>query len=492
MSSTEKRAKIGSVALLGMTVAAVFGIKNVINNNVAIGLSAAPAFFLATILYFVPFTLAVAEFVALNKDSESGVYAWVNTSMGGRWAFLTAFCYWFVNLFFFASVLPNVIIYSSYVVFGENREVSQLWITVAEIALFAVATWVSTKGAKWIGSVSSFGAMSALGLTVVFVVLSVAALCGGVTPATPVNAQTLSPDFSSFATTWAFLGTLAWIIQGVGGAESVGVFINDLKGGVKSFVRVIVVSGLVIGLLYAVASLVMNVFVPADQLDLATGIFVVMGKVFAWVGIPMAVSTRIVGLILLAATLGSLMMWTSAPVKVFFSEIPKGIFGGKLVELNEQGIPWRAAWLQFAIVVPLLIIPALGAGNVNDLLQIVINMTAATALLPPLLILLAYFMLRKNFDSAQRSFRMGSRAFGLGIATFLLIVFAFVFIAGTVPLGQPLWLTLVYNVGGVVVFIGAAMIWYERYVRKLRASDPEAAERELRPTALDMIGVQGK
>ncbi|MBT1180387.1 amino acid permease, partial [Bifidobacterium sp. CP2] len=185
MSSTEKRAKIGSVALLGMTVAAVFGIKNVINNNVAIGLSAAPAFFLATILYFVPFTLAVAEFVSLNKDSESGVYAWVNTSMGGRWAFLTAFCYWFVNLFYFASILPNVIIYSSYVLFGENREISQLWITIAEIALFAVATWVSTKGAKWIGSVSSFGAMSALGLTVVFVVLSVAALCGGVTPATP-------------------------------------------------------------------------------------------------------------------------------------------------------------------------------------------------------------------------------------------------------------------------------------------------------------------
>ena len=77
--SAEKRAKIGQIALLGMTVSAVFGLKNVINNNVAIGLSAAPAFFLATILYFVPFTLVIAEFVALNKDSESGVYAWVNT-----------------------------------------------------------------------------------------------------------------------------------------------------------------------------------------------------------------------------------------------------------------------------------------------------------------------------------------------------------------------------------------------------------------------------
>ena len=53
----------------------------------------------------------------------------------------------------------------------------------------------------------------------------------------------------------------------------------------------------------------------------------------------MEVSTRVIGLILLAATLGSLMMWTSAPIKVFFTEIPKGVFGSKIVELNEHGIP---------------------------------------------------------------------------------------------------------------------------------------------------------
>lgn len=105
--SSEKRGTIGSFALLGMTVAAVFGIKNIINNNAAIGLAAAPSFFFATLLYFVPYTLVTAEFVGLNRDSESGVYAWVKTSMGGRWAFLTAFSYWFVNLFYFASVLPT-------------------------------------------------------------------------------------------------------------------------------------------------------------------------------------------------------------------------------------------------------------------------------------------------------------------------------------------------------------------------------------------------
>lgn len=52
--SSEKRGTIGSFALLGMTVAAVFGIKNIINNNAAIGLAAAPSFFFATLLYLSP------------------------------------------------------------------------------------------------------------------------------------------------------------------------------------------------------------------------------------------------------------------------------------------------------------------------------------------------------------------------------------------------------------------------------------------------------
>ncbi|WP_136194304.1 amino acid permease [Actinomyces procaprae] len=482
-SSSDTRARIGQFALLTMTVSAVFNIRNVINNNVAIGLASAPAFFLATLLYFVPFTLIIAEFVAMNRSSESGVYQWVKTSMGGRWAFMTAFCYWFVNLFYFASLLPLILVFTSYLLTGGDREMSPWLITVLSIAIFALATWVSTKGAKWIGTITSIGASAVLVLTGVFIVASLAALIGGVEPASPITLRALRPDTSSFATTWAFLGTLAWIIQGVGGAESVGVFLNDLRGGVKAFVRTIVAAGLMIGLLYAVASLLMNVFVPTGGLDYSNGLFVVMGAVGEHFGVPAALTFRVVGLVLLAATLGSLLMWTSTPVKIFFSEIPRGVFGGKIVELNEQGIPWRAAWLQFAIVVPILIIPALGSSNINDLLGIVINMTAATALIPPLLILLAYLVLRLRYDAAPREFRMGSRPVGLAVAVFLLAVFAFVFIAGTTPLDQPLWLTLVYNVGGVVVFLGLALAWYQRYINRLRGRDPRAARSELAPSS---------
>lgn len=113
MSDT-KRNTIGKFGLLSLTFAAVYSFNNVINNNIELGLASAPMFFLATIFYFIPFCLIIAEFVSLNKNSEAGVYAWVKSSLGGRWAFITAYTYWFVNLFFFTSLLPRVIAYASY------------------------------------------------------------------------------------------------------------------------------------------------------------------------------------------------------------------------------------------------------------------------------------------------------------------------------------------------------------------------------------------
>ncbi len=323
-----------------------------------------------------------------------------------------------------------------------------------------------------------------IAMALVFIVAAVAAMLGGIVPANDMSIAGMRLDSSSGITTWAFLGTMAWIIQGVGGAESIGVYLNDLKGGVRAFVRTIIISGIAIGLLYSAGTWLMAVFVDKDNVSYGNGIFVTMEAAANHFGIPGAPVIHGVGVIMLLATLGGLLIWTSAPVKIFFSEIPAGIFGPKIVALNESGVPVRGASIQFAIVVPLLVIPTIGASSsIDDLLKVVINMTAATALLPPALILIAYLVLRVKYDDAVRQFRFGSRTVGRTIAAFLVAIFAVAFVAATFPEDQALWLTLVYNVGGVVLFLGAALLCYERYIRRLRRESPEAARAELKPTA---------
>ncbi|OHY88748.1 amino acid permease [Vibrio rotiferianus] len=476
--SESKRNTIGKFGLLSLTFAAVFSFNNVINNNIEIGLASAPMFFLATIFYFIPFCLIIAEFVSLNKDSEAGVYAWVKSSLGGRWAFISAYTYWFVNLFFFTSLLPRVIAYASYAFLGYEYILTPLTTTALSMILFAFATYVSTNGAKMLGPITSVTSSLMLLLTMSYILLAGAALVGGVQPADPITVEAMVPNFS-----WAFLGITTWIFMAAGGAESVAVYVNDVKGGSKSFVKVIIVAGIFIGVLYCVASVLINVFVPSETLKYTGGSVQVFEGLAAHFGLPEILMNRFVGLVSFTAMFGSLLMWTATPVKIFFSEIPEGIFGKKTVELNENGVPARAAWYQFLIVIPLMIIPTLGSNTAQDLMNTVINMTAAASMLPPLFIMLAYLNLRLKLDHLERDFKMGSRMTGIAAVSVLIVIFTVGFLASTFPTGADIMTIIFYNVGGIVIFLGFAWWKYSQYEKSL---DQEERAKEAAPATQAM------
>ncbi|EKO3855261.1 amino acid permease [Vibrio harveyi] len=476
--SESKRNTIGKFGLLSLTFAAVFSFNNVINNNIEIGLASAPMFFLATIFYFIPFCLIIAEFVSLNKDSEAGVYAWVKSSLGGRWAFISAYTYWFVNLFFFTSLLPRVIAYASYAFLGYEYILTPLTTTALSMILFAFATYVSTNGAKMLGPITSVTSSLMLLLTMSYILLAGAALVGGVQPADPITVEAMVPDFS-----WAFFGITTWIFMAAGGAESVAVYVNDVKGGSKSFVKVIIVAGIFIGVLYCVASVLINVFVPSETLKYTGGSVQVFEGLAAHFGLPEILMNRFVGLVSFTAMFGSLLMWTATPVKIFFSEIPEGIFGKKTVELNENGVPARAAWYQFLIVIPLMIIPTLGSNTAQDLMNTVINMTAAASMLPPLFIMLAYLNLRLKLDHLERDFKMGSRMTGIAAVSVLIVIFTVGFLASTFPTGADIMTIIFYNVGGIVIFLGFAWWKYSQYEKSL---DQEERAKEAAPATQAM------
>ena len=294
--------------------------------------------------------------------------------------------------------------------------------------------------------------------------------------------QTITPKFN-----WTFFMTMAWVLQAVGGGESIGVYVKDVKGGNKTFVKDMVMSTIFVGVMYVLGAVAVGLIVPDEVLsgNFSNGIFDVFQILGAHFGIPQGVVVRLVGVILLLGNLGSLALWTAAPVKVFFSEIPEGVFGKWLVKTNDEGNPTNALFVQGIVVTILLIIPALGIGNIDSFLEMLINMTAATSLLPVLFLLAAYIGLRWKKDDMQRDFRFGSRKFGIAAGIFLLGVFMFVFFMSTVPepallmqaingtlpagVANPIG-TLVYNVLGVVIFMGLAWFLWNRYEKKNKAT----------------------
>lgn len=199
--------------------------------------------------------------------------------------------------------------------------------------------------------------------------------------------------------------TMAWILQAVGGGESIGVYIKDVKGGNKTFVRTMIGATIAVGIMYILGAVAVGLVVPTDVLkgNFSNGIFDIFKILGTYFHIPAAMMVRLVGIILFVGSLGSLALWTAAPVKVFFSEIPDGVFGKWLVKTNEEGNPTNALLVQGIIVTILVAIPALGIGNMDSFLETLINMTASTSLVPVLFLLIAYIGLRwKKRNNAEK------------------------------------------------------------------------------------------
>ncbi|KRL50681.1 amino acid permease [Levilactobacillus spicheri] len=469
-----------------MTFSAVFAFPSIVNNSITIGLATIPGYIFGSIFYFLPFILMVAEFASANSDKESGVHSWLESVLGSKFAFLGAWAYFFVNLFFFVSLLPNTLIYGSYTFLGKNvfeGDSGTRIISVISILLFWLMTWVCIKGVAWISTVTNLAGTARIFMGIIFVVLAFIVVFGmGEKPAQDFTFETVTPKFN-----WTFFMTMAWILQAVGGGESIGVYIKDTKGGNKTFVRTMIISTLFVGLMYVLGAIAVGFVVPQSVLsgNFSNGIFDIFKILGNFFNIPGGVMVRLVGLILFLGSLGSLALWTAAPVKVFFSEIPEGVFGKWIVKTNHEGNPTNALIVQGVIVTFLMIIPAVGIGDLNSFLQTLINMTAATSLLPVLFILIAYIALRWKKDDMERTFRFGNRAFGLTAGILLLCLFIFVFfmstvpdphliaqeLAGNLPKGEasPIG-TLLYNVLGVVLFMGIAWVFWARYEKKEKAA----------------------
>lgn len=459
--SSSVRGKIGKFALLSMTFAAVFNVRNIVNNNIELGLSSAPIFILATLVYFIPFVFIIAEFVSANKTSESGMYDWLKKPLGTKAAYIGSFLYWFVNLFWFVSLLPNVIAYASYALLGYEYAFSPMITSMISILLFAAATHISTKGATWLGKISEIVAYGIFALFAIYVFGALLALGGDHTPVQPISLEAMSPTLN-----WATLGIMCWIFQAAGGAETAAAYLNDVKGGQKSFIKVITISGVIIGAMYAIGSLLVNVFVAREDLSYSGGMVEIFTGMAQYFNLSEIIVGRFVGIVLFIAMFGSMMMWTAAPVKIHFSEIPKGVYGEKTTELNQYGVPVRAAWWQFVFVFIMLVVNGFGSESVQEMMSTAINLTAGTAMLPPIFIMVAYFVFRLKHDDTPREFRMGSRMFGMSMVSVLLAIFFVSMTASAFPPGVDLMESFLINVLMTAVFSALAYLWISRFEKK--------------------------
>src|SRR5262245_37733889 len=137
-------------------------------------------------LFLIPQAIAVAIFGKLYPG-EGGIYLWTKEMFGDFHAFISGWCYWTNNLFYFPSVLfilIGVLVYTG----GVERAVlanREVFIAVGSLLFLWFITLVHMRGlglGKWLSNLGAMGTWFGL---FVLVVIGVIVYTRNGAPATP-------------------------------------------------------------------------------------------------------------------------------------------------------------------------------------------------------------------------------------------------------------------------------------------------------------------
>lgn len=502
--ASKSNKKISILALIGISILAIFSFKNIVDNYIGLGLSAVVAFLIAIIIYLLPFSFIIAELatIKLVQNSKSGLTKWIEVCMGRKTSFITSYMFWFANLFYFVGALPSAINNISFGVTGQDfteDTTFKLINSFLSVGFFAVITFISTFNTKKISKITSVGGTIILGLTFLFFIVSIIAWIVGAAVKTEIpnilpNTQApglIENDKLNFfgdskGINFAWMSTFIWVLMAADGAQSLGAYVGDVKGGAKGFSKGIIWSILLIGITYIIGTLLVSVFPPVVKGSggLSNGTYLSFANMFYFMFSKTGLTFEqikmgtfiFIGLLNSIASIGGILIWTSAPVRTFFSEIPSGVFGSTLPKQNRNGVPVWGAWIQFIIVAPLLLIPALGLDSLNDFFDFIKTASGWIGMIPPLIIFLSYFNLRLNKDYLEREFRMGNRIIGLIISGIMIAIFIGILVITflDVPLDKPIlewdktwWISVVYKVVCLLVLVLPIYLWYLRYEKTM-------------------------
>lgn len=486
--------KISLFAMISIAILAIFSLGNVLNNYVGLGLSATVAFAIAVIIFLVPFIFMIAEFASLQKGSKSGLTSWIHTAVGRKTAFITSFMFWFANLTYFFGAVPSYVNTLSFAVTGAdytNNEIYTLVIPFACVIVFAIITAISTLSTKKLSKIISFGGGVMLGLTGFFFFMAIIGWITGMIdpsiidkylPSTEAPGLIPNEDLNlwgdSGGVNFAWISTFIWVLMAADGGQSLGVYVKDVRGGKRKFVKAMIISVMIIGAFYILGTLLASVFPPEG--GLAAGWANSFVNVFKFIFLPMGVSVElitqltyvIIGLAFFMSSIGGLIIWTSAPVKVMFSEIAPGIFGSRLSKQNKNGVCSFGAWVQFFLVIPFLFLLTypIQDGGFSENLALIRGAAGWIGMLPWFVIFASYINLRLNKDHEKRSFRMGNRKFGITMGVLLAaitVIILFLTFLDTTPLNKPFsewqsnwWLGPFMKLTMIVLVLVPTYLWY--------------------------------
>ena len=429
MTNQNRNLTWNNIALMGFVI--VWGFGNVVNNFANQGLMVVFSWIFMIALYFVPYALMVGELGSAFKDSQGGVSSWIKETTTPMLAFLAGWTYWVVHIPYLAQKPQSLLIAFSWALSpsGEYatllKQLNPIILQSIVLAIFLVFLYVATKGLKILKVVGNIAGTSMFVMSLLYIVLGLAAPAITGEVATPdITVSSFVPKFD-----FAYLTTLSMLVFAVGGAEKISPYVNNTKEPSKNFPKGMLVLAGMVAVCAILGSVAMGMMFNANAIpeDLMMNgqyyAFQLLGEHYGLGNIFVI----IYGLANAAAQLSALVFSIDAPLRVLLGEADERFIPKALTKTNKNGVLVNGYIMTAILVSTLIMVPALGIGNTNELFNWLLQLNSVVMPMRYLWVFVAYMGLKKaanKFSTEYKFIKNPKIGFLVGLWCFAFTAFA--------------------------------------------------------------------
>lgn len=490
--SEQSHKKLTLTSLVLMIFTSVYGFANMPRAFFLVGYGAIPWYILGAIAFFLPYAFMMSEYGAAYKSEKGGIFSWMESAVGPRYAFIGTFMWYASYLVWQVNVSSSIWIPLSNALFGEDLTGSLAIaglnstqvLGILGVLWIILITFVSSRGIGAIKKVTSVGGSAIMLLNVL--------LIGGGFLILIFNGGRLAEPFVNDAGQFfvapnphyqsliSILSFFTYAIFAFGGIEAVGGLVDQTENAEVTFPKGVAISAIVISIGYAVGIFATGCFtnwnsiLSSPNVNTANVTYVVMQNLGYQLALTFGAASstalfigrlfaRITGLSMFLALSGAFFTLIYSPLKQLIEGTPQHLLPDKLTELKDD-MPINAMIVQGIIVSILIIVVSFGGDNASIFFNKLVTMTNVAMTIPYMFLSIAFIFFKRktNIHKPFEVYKSQAAALVATVIVTFVIGIANVFSIIEPAINGNLSDTL-FAGGGPILFAIIAYLLYWRY-----------------------------
>ncbi len=401
-------------------------------NGAAIGPRSLPIWVAAAILFLAPLIFATLD-LSGRYPGEGAIYAWTRETQGPFAGFMCGWLYWASNLPYFAGLLIFIVNLAASIIGGiEGGAAIGAWLKepfgtfCLSLVLLAVIAWLHGKGlgaGKWIPIAGAAATLT------IYIFLVAAGFFFGAH-----NGSATDFAHADYGLPASADGAILWstMIFAYGGAEGVALLRNEIKGGIRTLTRGLIMVAILLAVAFAAGTAAMLMIIPQDLASRLGGLPEALQTAAGKLGFS-TFGPWLLALLALSQT-GGLSSWFGAAARLPFAAGLDDALPKSLGQTDPKtGAPVVAIWAQAFLVVVILALSQAGT-TVSHAYDFIVSMGVLSYTAPYVYMFVAYWKSQKTPNPLPL---WGGQALGRIMAAVGFVVVWSAILCSLAPIADP-------------------------------------------------------